>query len=68
MTDVQEKNIFSLADFKQHKAKLETQVAGDDSDLFTATMAKNQLLQEKLRKDRLKANQQVLRSYKIKGK
>ncbi len=64
----QKVNILSLADFKSAKQTQPKTEAGDDTELFEATMAKNRLLQDKLREERLKANKQVLKSYKIKGK
>ncbi len=49
------------------KAKLPTTVVGGNSETFLDVIKKNNERLERMRSDRLKANESVLKSYRIKN-
>lgn len=68
-TDTKGSNVLSLFARKE-PAKPETtdsKKADEDADSFFDAMRKNKDNEERLRKERLKANQSVLKSYRIKN-
>ena len=70
-----ESNVVSLLSFKKaeaaaHEAKmvgLDTAQDSSEEESFENTMKRNEETKDRLRKERLKANQAVLRSYRIKN-
>ena len=60
-------SLFNKAKATEAEVALEAQAAADSEESFEDVMRRNAETKEKLRKERLKSNQAVLRSYRIKN-